>query len=831
MRKSRLLRLILLASVTSLTACGGSGDADENVVRNLFAIGETIEALEDGEMIEGDVSENDQGEGLSYALNGDGLSENGVLTFNADGTFTYKPVANFSGTDSFQYTVSQAGTGETDTAILTINVVSDFETPEEAGWSLVTQEDFDGTSLASGDWLSDGATETDGNLVLTADGGGFAELVAVNSLPQGRFEARIQVAVGNDIKAVFAALPMADKYDGYNAIEAVSIENGVLTASAHFGIGETNGVKFNSEVTASAEIEFHSYAVEWNDEFIRWYVDGTHIHTVDRLNVWGHNLVNDEVIAGTYSLGASSSPFDQDLQLALKLENLSTEPVTLLVDSIYVWTCDPAVAPVLDNCASHVSRTIDKLASDKIPQIDEVKTDVFVDGFYDKDDIKISELQPLVWHHTDQIIELNIANYNNPTIKTVMLENDHAEVIDVSSTEGDANIGFAAPGIELIGHNAVLHFDMFIDSANTFTESFDIRMETGWPYMGMFTWMTADLTLDAWVTYSIPVTDFVNTPFIAPDWLTWIPGISEGDSLPLDPTNIGSLLVIEFHDAVHFQLDNIRLTCTAAESCVQAPLAIQAESGPKAPSTVYQAENFTSESGTQLEDTADEGGGQNVGYTDAGDYLEYVITAPTDGTYYVDFRLASDGGSEGFEFWVDDMLVDSLSVESTGGWQEWTTQRSAEFKMTAGQHTVRIEFIGGAINFNWFEVFEPVFEIFVEAEAFVTESGTQLEDTADEGGGQNVGYTDPGDFLEYTVSIPADGTYSIEYRLASDLGSEGFTVSFNGVVVDSQELEPTGGWQEWISQKSTVDLVQGEQTMRVDFVGGAINLNWIKITN
>lgn len=831
MRKSRLLRLILLASATSLTACGGSGDADENVVRNLFAIGETVEALEDGEMIEGDVSENDQGEGLSYVLSGDGLSENGELTFNADGTFTYKPNANFSGTDSYQYVVNQAGTGETDSAILTINVVSDFETPEEAGWGLVIQEDFNGSSLTSGQWLSEGATETEGNLVLTAEAGGFASLMAVNSLPQGRFDARIQVAAGDAAKSIFAALPMADQYDGYNAIEAVSFQNGDLIAGAHFGIGETNGVKFNSEVTASASTEFHDYAVEWNDDFIRWYIDGTHIHTVDRLNLWAHNLVNDEVLANTFTLGGASGPFDQDLQLVLKLENSGSEPAMLLVDSINVWTCDPLVAPALNDCSAKVSRTIDKLASDKIPTIEEVTTDVFVDGFYDKDDVKISDLQPLVWHHTDQIIEMNISNFNSPTISTVVLENDQATVIDISSTEGDANIGFATPGIGLIGHNAVLSFDMYIDSANTLTESFDIRMETGWPYMGMLTWMTADLTQDAWVTYSIPVSEFINTPFIAPDWLTWLPGISEGDSLPLDPTNIGSLLVIEFHDGVHFQLDNIRLTCIAAESCVQAPLAIHAESGPKAPSTVYQAEDFTTESGTQLEDTADEGGGQNVGYTDAGDFLEYVITAPSDGTYYVDFRVASDGGSEGFEFLVDGQVVATQAVESTGGWQEWTTLTSTEFEMTAGQHTVRVAFIGGAINFNWFEIFEPVFEIFVEAEAFVAESGTQLEDTADEGGGQNVGYTDPGDFLEYTVNIPADGTYSIEYRLASDLGSEGFTVSFDGVVVDTQELEATGGWQEWVSQKSTVDLVQGEQTMRIDFVGGAINFNWIKITN
>ena len=103
-------------------------------------------------------------------------------------------------------------------------------------------------------------------------------------------------------------------------------------------------------------------------------------------------------------------------------------------------------------------------------------------------------------------------------------------------------------------------------------------METGWPYMGIFTWNVAELELDTWVTYSIPVADFVANPFLAPGWLDWIPGVGEGDPLPLDTSNVGNLLTVEFHGGVHFQLDNISLTCTSNESCIQGPLAVAARS-------------------------------------------------------------------------------------------------------------------------------------------------------------------------------------------------------------------------------------------------------------
>jgi hypothetical protein len=817
MIENKLLLALSLTVAGSLTACGGGGDADQNVVRNLFAVGDIVEGIQDGDPIEGDVSTNDRGEGLTFALAEGSAMENGMLVFNTDGTFVYTPAPEFFGTDTVTYIATQTSTGETDTASLSLDIENNFEMIEGYGWGLVWSDEFDTAELDVSKWVGVNTNVADGKLTLTAEEGVTSSLKAINAISFGRIEASVQLPDGTDLSSVFSLLPMADMFDGENALNAIKANSDGIIAGAHYGLGLVNGVNFNSDSVTGAKTEFHSYAIEWGADQIRWYFDGVHIHTVDPLNTWAYTLAGDEVVAD------NSGPFNQDMQIVLELATDSAESVAeMLVDYIKVFSCDPLIETSVENCASYVNKTINKAASDRIEMVGTVLTPIFAESYQlELNGEEISDLYPLRWHHTDETVELSIANWNSPTIDIISTEGDNGLVIDVSQPEGGANISISAPGIELIGRDTVLNFDMYIDSENTLTETLDIRMETAWPNMGVLTWNVNELELDTWVTYSIPVSDFVNNPFIDDD----------GVLFPFNPSNVGSLLTIEFQGATHFQLDEIYLSCTSNESCVQAPLAVQAASTPEAPSTTYQAEDWDEAADVALEDTTDDGGGQNVGYIDAGEFLQYTITAPADGTYYIDYRLASSGGSDGFELSIDGIVVDSLTLADTGGWQEWKTQSSAEFYMTVGEHTVRYDFVGGSINFNWFKVFEPVFEILLEAEDYEEAGDVAFEDTTDEGGGQNVGYIDAGDFLQYTVNIPADGTYNIEYRVASSGGSDGFETSIGGVVVDTQTITDTGGWQSWTSQTAVVDLVAGEQTLRLGFVGGSININWIKITN
>ncbi|NEU06746.1 tandem-95 repeat protein, partial [Flavihumibacter sp. R14] len=65
---------------------------------------------------------------------------NGTLVFNADGSFTYTPNANFNGTDSFTYKVSD-GSLESNTATVTITVTPVNDAPVALNDAYTTTEE------------------------------------------------------------------------------------------------------------------------------------------------------------------------------------------------------------------------------------------------------------------------------------------------------------------------------------------------------------------------------------------------------------------------------------------------------------------------------------------------------------------------------------------------------------------------------------------------------------------------------------------------------------------------------------------------------------------
>jgi hypothetical protein len=289
-------------------------------------------------------------------------------------------------------------------------------------------------------------------------------------------------------------------------------------------------------------------------------------------------------------------------------------------------------------------------------------------------------------------------------------------------------------------------------------------------------------------------------------------------------------MTLEVNGGVHLQLDNISLGCINSEGCLQGPLALQTAAAPKADPIRIQAENFITQEGTGVEETTDEGGGENVAFVSSGDFVSYTFEAPAIGPYTVDYRVASKGGSSGFEMSLDGGLIHSQSIPDTGDWQNWVTVTSPEFELAAGVYTMQIDFVDEDQNLNWLQIQPPLGEVFVEAEDYDVVSGIDLEDTGDVGGGQNIGWIDQGDFIEYTVNIPSTGEYLIQYRVAGLWDTLGFENRIGGVLVDTHAMDSTGDWQNWVTQSSVINLIAGEQTMRFDFIDGPININWIRLT-
>jgi phosphatidylserine/phosphatidylglycerophosphate/cardiolipin synthase-like enzyme len=117
-----------------------------------------------------------------------------------------------------------------------------------------------------------------------------------------------------------------------------------------------------------------------------------------------------------------------------------------------------------------------------------------------------------------------------------------------------------------------------------------------------------------------------------------------------------------------------------------------------------------------------------------------------------------------------------------------------------------------------------------------TTEAVDIEVTSDTGGGYDIGWTAPGEWLNYTVNVATAGTYTIEARVAASGAGGTFHIEANGVDKTGPMTIPnTGGWQAWTTiSKSNVSLSAGAQVWRlvIDSTGTVVgNINYILVSS
>jgi len=122
----------------------------------------------------------------------------------------------------------------------------------------------------------------------------------------------------------------------------------------------------------------------------------------------------------------------------------------------------------------------------------------------------------------------------------------------------------------------------------------------------------------------------------------------------------------------------------------------------------------------------------------------------------------------------------------------------------------------------------------IEAEEYGFAFGVELETTTDVGGGQNIGFLDVGDYLDYTVNVNQTGLFEVSYRTASETEGGGVKLQLvddDGNVTDMQTINfsATGGWQTWTTTNGTVPFFStGEKKIRVLITESLFNMNWFE---
>ena len=182
--------------------------------------------------------------------------------------------------------------------------------------------------------------------------------------------------------------------------------------------------------------------------------------------------------------------------------------------------------------------------------------------------------------------------------------------------------------------------------------------------------------------------------------------------------DISSLKVNAGYQVILYENDNFggaSLTLTGSVACLTGNAlgagnwndkasSLRVQTATAAFSRQLEAEAANVNNGFVVENCSE--GGQDMGYTDAGDYLVWNgINFPTTGSYLIEYRVASgaNGGTISADLNAGSVQLGSTSIPATGGWQTWTTV-SKTVTINAGTYNFGIYAQTSGFNLNWVRI-------------------------------------------------------------------------------------------------------------------------------
>ncbi|WP_298738746.1 glycosyl hydrolase family 18 protein [uncultured Chitinophaga sp.] len=108
---------------------------------------------------------------------------------------------------------------------------------------------------------------------------------------------------------------------------------------------------------------------------------------------------------------------------------------------------------------------------------------------------------------------------------------------------------------------------------------------------------------------------------------------------------------------------------------------------------------FRTSEAVDLESCAE--GGYDLGYVQAGEWVEYSVNVAQAGSYTLEARVATTGSGT-FHVELDGQHISGpIAVPNTGGWQNWTTVSVNTPALTTGNKILRVVIDAAEFNLNW----------------------------------------------------------------------------------------------------------------------------------
>lgn len=353
----------------------------------------------------------------------------------------------------------------------------------------------------------------------------------------GRFEVRAKIPGGQGIWPAIWMLPSDWTYGGWAAsgeidiMEAVNLKDGEskeVHGTLHYGrewpANAYSGASYEFEESDPTQ-DFHTYAIEWANGEIRWYVDDVHYAT-QRQSGWYSQFENED---GEMVTAEGAAPFDQRFHLLLNVavggawpgnpDDSTAFPVEMEVDFVRVYEC-PAAKETLVTCATK-NRRAQRVFGNEAPEIVEVEFDP---AFIEAEEVVVFAEEDLAPFALGQYVA------NGSVDMSVVPEEGRGNVTRLQYNTNESVVYWQAPMGFDFSEFSSLSFDLKVVSDPRDAGGLVMKVDCFYPCG------TGDVPLAApvtgeWTSYEFALTDLVkhagssldlsnvNTPLVIfPDW-------------------------------------------------------------------------------------------------------------------------------------------------------------------------------------------------------------------------------------------------------------------------------------------------------------------------
>ena len=109
--------------------------------------------------------------------------------------------------------------------------------------------------------------------------------------------------------------------------------------------------------------------------------------------------------------------------------------------------------------------------------------------------------------------------------------------------------------------------------------------------------------------------------------------------------------------------------------------------------------------------------------------------------------------------------------------------------------------------------------------------GVDIDGNMDENNGYHVAWTEAGEWMLYTIESVTPGTYQFHLRVASELGGGIIKVYLSDMILAEILVPQTGAWKNFQTVSASVLIPENSgNQLKVEFVNGDANLDWLEVT-